>query len=434
MNFFKRAYIYCFRKKGKSLILLLVLTCISSFVVMSLGIMGGTQNATTNVRGKVEGKIHVEISANDKNMTESREGNSIVTTYNGPWITEQVLDAIKKVDGVVDCASENPQGFWGAGVENIKFLPSSFSFNWSGHGEVSSFTAVLSSERSQYFESGRYKLVDGRHITSVDKHVVMISDILAEYNNLKVGDSITLYCYDSDSNVKLEVIGIYEGAEGEAGEATAVDEIEANRGFVDYTTMNENFGRKIDGYPSVDLYVEDPVNIQNVYNRLQNLPEIKEGGFALTMDNSNYEQIKNPLEDLQKMVNVLLIVGISVSVLILTLILTIWIRNRKQEIGILLATGQTKGSVILQFWTEVIGIGVFAFAFGVILSNVLKGVVQSLLSNNISEQSVKLIIHMNTEQIIQMCIIGIICITISVILASVSVLRLKPMNILIQQK
>ena len=39
MNFFRRAYKYCFRKKGKSLILLLVLTCISSFVVMSLGIM-----------------------------------------------------------------------------------------------------------------------------------------------------------------------------------------------------------------------------------------------------------------------------------------------------------------------------------------------------------------------------------------------------------
>ena len=434
MNFFKRAYKYCIRKKVKSLILLLVLICISSFVVMSLGIMRGTQNAATNVRGEVEGKIHVEINPNAENMTESKDGNSLVTTYNGPWITEQVLEAILKVDGVVDCASENPQGFWGAGIENIKFLPASFSFNWSGYGDVSSFTAVLSSERSQYFEDGRYKLIDGRHIKPGDKHVVMISDILAEYNDLKVGDSITLYCYDSDANVKLEIIGIYEGAEGEAGEAISVDEIEANRGFVDYTTMNENFGREIDGYPSVDLYVEDPINIQNVYNRLENLPEIKEGGFTLTMDNSNYEQIKNPLEDLQKMVNVLLMAGISASILILTLILTIWIRNRKQEIGILLATGQTKGSVILQFWTEVICIAVFAFTLGVLLSNALKGIVQGLFEKGLSEQSMELIIRLNAEQIIQTCVIGIICITISVLLASISVLRFKPMNILIQQK
>ena len=45
--------------------------------------MGGTQNATTNVRGEVEGKIHVEINPNAENTTESKEGNSLVTTYNG---------------------------------------------------------------------------------------------------------------------------------------------------------------------------------------------------------------------------------------------------------------------------------------------------------------------------------------------------------------
>lgn len=395
--------------------------------------MDGAENATTNVRGEVQGKIKLSVVENDKNTIKEDDEFGTSYIYVGPYITDEMVESIKKVKGVNDYYAEAPQGFWGAAVENIKFLPAAFSFGSTS--DLTSFCATVSSEKNQYFESGRYKLIDGRHITKEDKHVVMISDVLADYNDLKVGDSITLYCVDSDANVKLEVIGIYEGAEGKAGEAMMVNQIEANCGFVDYTTMRENFGREIDGYGEVELYVEDPVNIQNVYNRIQNLPELKGNKyFKLEIDNSDYEQIKNPLEDLQKMVNVLLMAGVGVSILILTLILIIWIRNRKQEIGILLATGQTKGSIILQFWTEVTCVAIFAFTFGVMLSNILKGVVQSFFAKSLSEQSMELIIHLNAEQIIQTWVIGIICITVSVILVSVSVLRFKPMNILIQQK
>ena len=41
-------------------------------------------------------------------------------------------------------------------------------------------------------------------------------------------------------------------------------------------TMFENFGRKIDGYTQIDIYVEDPVSIQNVYDKVKNLSESRQ--------------------------------------------------------------------------------------------------------------------------------------------------------------
>ena len=166
----------------------------------------------------------------------------------------------------MDYNSDNPRGFWGAGV-NFKYLPAAFNLSYTPYGESSAYTAALSSEKSSEFESGRYSLVDGRHIKPEDKYVVMISKELADYNDLSVGDTMTMYCLDSDSNVDLEIIGIFDGTEGTTGNGGfSVSDIPANCGYVDYTTMFENFGRKIDGYTQLDIYVEDPVSIQFLYD------------------------------------------------------------------------------------------------------------------------------------------------------------------------
>ena len=429
MNFVKRAFLYCFRQKVKTLILFLVLAIISTFLLTGLAIRDASEGATEDARTAIGGKLFLEIDPANQ-YDSSQDGYGMTYTYNGDYITPEILDAISKVDGVVDYNSDNPRGFWGAGVD-FEYLPAAFDLSYTPYGESSAYTAALSSEKSSDFESGKYSLVDGRHITPEDKYVVMISKELADYNKLSVGDMMTMYCLDSDSNVKLEIIGIFDGTEGTSGNGGfSVSDIPANCGYVDYTTMFENFGRKIDGYTQIDIYVEDPVSIQNVYDKVKNLSELRGKSLKLSIDTDEYEVVQAPLETLQSLVNTIIVIIVVVSSLALTLLLTLWIRGRKKEIGVYLSIGKSKTGIIGQFFLETVTVAIVAFATAVFFGGLIAGKASEFLVSRVTTGAATLNVEISAAYLLPLYLIGIAIIAASVALASWTVFRLKPRDIL----
>ena len=429
MNFVKRAFLYCFRQKVKTLILFLVLAIISTFLQTGLAIRDASEGATEDVQTAIGGKLFLEIDPANQ-YDSSQDGYGMTYTYNGDYITPEILDAISKVDGVVDYNSDNPRGFWGAGVD-FEYLPAAFNLSYTPYGESSAYTAALSSEKSSDFESGKYSLVDGRHITPEDKYVVMISKELADYNKLSVGDVMTMYCLDSDSNVELKIIGIFDGTEGTSGNGGfSVSDIPANCGYVDYTTMFENFGRKIDGYTQIDIYVEDPVSIQNVYDKVKDLPELRGKSLKLSIDTDEYDVVSTPLESLQQLVNITIIIISVVSVVILTLLLTIWIRGRKKEIGILLSIGKSKLNIILQIFTETIVVAVISFVASIPFSFSVAEKAGAFLVSRVTTGTANLNVQINAAYLLPLYLIGILLIAVAVIASSWTVVRSKPKVIL----
>lgn len=429
MNFVKRAFLYCFRQKVKTLILFLVLAIISTFLLTGLAIRDASEGATEDVQTAIGGKLFLEIDPANQ-YDSSQDGYGMTYTYNGDYITPEILDAISNVDGVVDYNSDNPRGFWGAGVD-FEYLPAAFNLSYTPYGESSAYTAALSSEKSSDFESGKYSLVDGRHITPEDKYVVMISKELADYNKLSVGDIMTMYCLDSDGNVKLEIIGIFDGTEGTSGNGGfSVSDIPANCGYVDYTTMFENFGRKIDGYTQIDIYVEDPVSIQNVYDKVKDLPELRGKSLKLSIDTDEYDVVSTPLESLQQLVNITIIIISVVSVVILTLLLTIWIRGRKKEIGILLSIGKSKLNIILQIFTETIVVAVISFVASIPFSFSVAVKAGAFLVSRVTTGTANLNVQINAAYLLPLYLIGILLIAVAVIASSWTVVRSKPKVIL----
>ncbi len=429
MNFVMRAFLYCFRQKVKTLILFLVLAIISTFLLTGLAIRDASEGATEDARTAIGGKLFLEIDPANQ-YDSSQDGYGMTYTYNGDYITPEILDAISKVDGVVDYNSDNPRGFWGAGVD-FEYLPAAFDLSYTPYGESSAYTAALSSEKSSDFESGKYSLVDGRHITPEDKFVVMISKELADYNKLSVGDIMTMYCLDSDSNVKLEIIGIFDGTEGTSGNGGfSVSDIPANCGYVDYTTMFENFGRKIDGYTQIDIYVEDPVSIQNVYDKVKNLSELRGKSLKLSIDTDEYEVVQAPLETLQSLVNTIIVIIVVVSSLALTLLLTLWIRGRKKEIGVYLSIGKSKTGIIGQFFLETVTVAIVAFATAVFFGGLIAGKASEFLVSRVTTGAATLNVEISAAYLLPLYLIGIAIIAASVALASWTVFRLKPRDIL----
>jgi putative ABC transport system permease protein len=429
MGFVKRAFRYCLRQKVKTLILFLVLAIISTILLTGLAIRDASEGATTNVQTAIGGKLYLEIDpTNHYNTTQDSYGTTY--SYNGDYITPEILDAISKVEGVVDYNSDNPQGFWGAGVD-FKYIPAAFDLSYTPYGAASAYTAVLSSEKSADFDSGKYSLVEGRHITPEDKYVVMISKELADYNKLSVGDIMTMYCLDSDNNVKLEIVGIFDGTEGTSGNSGfSVSDIPANCGYVDYTSMFENFGRKIDGYTQVDIYVEDPVGIQNIYDKISSLPELRGKSLKLSIDTDEYEVVQAPLETLQDLVNTILIIIVIVSFIVLSLLLTLWIRGRKKEIGVYLSIGKSKVDIIGQFFMETLTVAIAAFATSILFGGLIAKGASVLLISRVTTGAATLNVEISAAYLLPVYLIGIAIIAVSVLLASWTVFRLKPRDIL----
>lgn len=232
MSFIIRSYLYCKRQRFKTFILFLILTLIAAFMLTGIAVRDAANKGTANVRTSIGGKL--ELNLDTEGHMGSGEQTEWGTTYcyNGDFITQDIVDAISKVDGVVYYNTEETGGYYGAGV-NFKYLPAEYGLSYTPYGESSSYTVTLSSEKCKDFQSGKYKLVSGRHITPNDKYACLISKELADYNKLSVGDKVKMYSLDSDSQASFEIVGIFDGTEGSQGNALTVDQIPANCGYLD---------------------------------------------------------------------------------------------------------------------------------------------------------------------------------------------------------
>ena len=228
MNFFRRAIRYCWRQKIRSIILLLVFTLLASAALTALSVGHATAEGTDEVKQTVGASIHIEIDSGNTDLYGSGSENEWGTAYqyNGDYITQEVIDAISKVDGVVNYSAESEGGYWGAGI-NFEYFTGSFNIDFTGgYGQSVPYTVTLNSELSANFLNGTYTLEEGRHIQPDDSYAVLISKELADKNGLSVGDDITMYDLDSDSENTFEIVGIFSGTEGMSKDA--IEQIKVN--------------------------------------------------------------------------------------------------------------------------------------------------------------------------------------------------------------
>lgn len=429
MSFMKRAGLYCIRQRFKTFILFFILTLIAAFMLTGIAIRDASVGATADVQTAIGGKIELDLDTEGHMGAGQKNQWGTAYSYNGDLITQEIVDAIEKVEGVVDYNSEDTAAYYGSGVD-FKYLPAALGLSYTPYGESSAYTATLSSEKCRGFQSGKYKLVDGRHIKPDDKHTCLISKELADYNELSVGDKVKMYSLDADSISEFEIIGIFDGTEGTSGNALTVDEIPANCGYIDYATMFELFGDELDGYEQLTIFVEDPVNIQNVYDKISALPELKGKTLKLSIDTDEYHVVSTPLESLQKLVNTTIVIISIVSIVILTLLLTIWIRGRKKEIGILLSIGKSRANIILQLFAETFLVAFVSFAASIPLSFAAAEKAGAFMVSRVTTGTAKLNVQIDVSYLLPLSLIGILLIAVSVIASSLTVVRSKPKDIL----
>ena len=312
------------------------------------------------------------------------------------------------------------------------YCPGGFNAGVSGYGQLVPYTVTMNTELSVKFLDGTYTLEEGRHITPDDSFAVLISKELADKNHLSVGDTITLYSLDTQREDVFEIVGIFSGTEGMSKDAMMADGIPANQGYIDMNSYQKMWNETTLELGSLDVYVDSAENVQDVLETIQNLPEIKDKTFTYSTDTENFDLISNPLSSIQTMVGTAVVIIAVTGAVIIVLLLVLWTRGRKKEAGILMAVGRSKLEIVLQFLTENILVAIPAAAASLGMTALLADKVGAYLVSQTANNIIGLSVTIHFADIAAVYGIGVLILILAVLLAAVTVIRLKPREILSQ--
>ena len=163
----------------------------------------------------------------------------------------------------------NTEQYGYAKSQQLHFLPGAGDNTASNMGQV---TAVRDSQLVDVFREEEYTLLAGRHIQPEDQGAILISAELAAENGLSVGDSVTMYDLDTDSENTFTIVGILGGTEGMTKDAMMADGIAANQGYIDGNSYQKMWNETTLELGSLDVYVDSAQRIQQVLEAIQALP------------------------------------------------------------------------------------------------------------------------------------------------------------------
>lgn len=215
------------------------------------------------------------------------------------------------------------------------------------------------------FQSGAFTLTAGRHITETDRNAVLISDAVAAYNGLSLGDSYTARFDSSGYNFRypewadfactLTIVGIYHtDAVDPAQELQPEWENPANIFFLDEQTAVEFFdyaGWEIE-YDSAAFFVETPAALEAAMERARAREDIAWQKYQMRYEDSPYRFVLEPLDTLETVVWLLLTVFAGGSLGVQAQLMRCSMKERLWEIRGFRRLGFTRRTVIAQHTLE----------------------------------------------------------------------------------
>ena len=478
MRIIKRAYLYVTRKRGKSILLFFILLIMSTFVLTGLSTQKASQEAQKNLREALGGEFYVSVELSESNPYFRRvdDGEGALDLYTELPVTRDMINAIMEIGGIekYDASAQTLVS------TNLTIFPGNVPLKGELNNKIYART-VAGTENNSFFQSGIMELTEGKHITGNESNAAVISRDMADQNSLQIGDSISL---QADEEAEVRIIGIYEIRKPDPAYASVVtyEKLE-NQIFIDTSALQDLFGDMPMGFYEVAFSVYDPAQLDSIMSEVKGLSAIDWRAFEVAADNQTYLDAAAPLQKLQALVSSIIWVIALVSAVILSLILTMWGRSRIHETGLFLSLGIGKMRIIGQYLAEVLMIAVIAFGCSYFTSSAVAGqLANGLLQQNIpasEEQAAGVTItkkdgfsedvvvsikddsalsdmpsgqdtapevevaadgaEADREQIrvtidsynmLQLYLIGIIVIILSVGISSLSVMRLKPREIL----
>lgn len=417
MSIFNRAYLYIIRKKVRNSILFFIATLISLFLLS-----GSILNTTV---GTISKNLYKDVNFGFTIESIDKSNKEIEK------------DTLKKINEVVGVNQKNYLYAKPVNVVDKKVVQENQNITiteeMKNKSNLVMMNGITSTKNNIDFKSEVLKLEKGRHIEENDQNKILVHEKFASMNNLNLGDKIKLE--QNGKNVEFEVVGIFSGEKTNNFEGLSSDFIE-NTVYTDYNSsqklLDYSSNNKV---TSVEYGVNNPTELDDI---IKNVGSLGINNISVSKSNKNYEFVTSSVESITKLTNMIRIGSVIVGVVILSLVLMFWIRERLYEIGVLLSLGISKINLILQFVVETLMVTIFGFLSALGLEFILLKYLSSNITKVFSEDLPKIIsdeltkISINGSNIIGVIIVMITIVIISVIVALLPILKTKPKKILTQ--
>ncbi len=306
---------------------------------------------------------------------------------------------------------------------------------------VVSLEATNNTKRNILFSSGVFTIKEGKNIEENDKNSIIVHEEFAKQNNLKLGDEVDLELLDIEKSGKIKshkfkIIGIFSGKKQETYTGLSSDFSE-NMVFVDYSTsqeiLNKSENNKIAN--KILMYSGSAESTDLALNKLKEL-KIDESKYFVEKDSNAFEESLESVSGIKHIIKIMTSSIMLGGMVVLSLILILWLRERIYEIGIFLSIGTSKIQIIMQFIFELIFISIPSIISSLFLGNVLlKVIVDGFINSEDSMISGGSLINnssfmLNITTLGQSYLILISIIVLSVVFASSLILIKKPKEIL----
>ena len=422
MNLMKRAWLSILRQRGKSLILFAVLILLGSFTVGAISVSQAIQITEQNLRRQIP-PIATIIQDNDSLL------DYVDATGEWPvWdfsLTAVIIETIGHLPYVrtFDYAfvstgffsrelvfPMNLEPYLATGFDEAVLLDWLHSLSMGIEGLERMSVRGVYNPLLTNIQAGVIDLVAGRTFTEEDiqlgESVAIISQAFAEENQLTIGSTFTLeqHIYNWDNahhyrdlryfyhegnliileQIELEVIGLFTPTvvlDEQINLVELATHMELNQLiyipmevakqpeylWFDYWCVNgegpehcQYFDRFI--YEDVVFILYDPLDLDH-FNIVASelLPDFWEMDDLTT----SFRDMSASLANMRDIATWLLIGATVASFITLSLVMTLFLYDRKHEIGIYLALGDKKRHIIMQMVMEVFAISMITIAISV---------------------------------------------------------------------
>lgn len=412
MSFLKRAFLSVKARKGKSLLQLFVFSVICILVLSGLSIQSAAEKSADLARQKLGGEV--TLSADREKMMEKQREEQQSSGERLRFRDEPI--AIEDAEKLVSLSQIKGYNFYSQTLgtagdfdpietevsdttngqnEQPGGMPDGEGMKGGGMVDADvSLQGVLFTDAASEFVDGDAEMVKGTHLSDqhVGKKVAIIEETLADENDLKVGDQLKIAsAMDEDTSVQLEIIGIYKTSSASNDSMgmnfTALNPY--NKIYVPYTISNSLKGSDYKNtIESATFYLNDPADTDAFIKDAKATGVIDTDTFKLDANDQLYQQMVGPINNVASFSkNVVYLVTIA-GAIILGLIVMLGIRERKYEMGVLLAIGEKRSKLIGQFMAEILIVAVFALGISAVTGNLVADKMgDQLLSQELTSNS-----------------------------------------------
>ncbi|MDD3304401.1 MAG: ABC transporter permease [Clostridia bacterium] len=392
MYVFKNALKSITRTKSRNILIALIVVVLAASCCVALSI----KNSATNLIQSYEDSYEVEawLGLNrqemrfdmNQNKTQGNEelGNPQDFMKN---IAELDVSSIKTYGD-----SEYVKSYYytiqtnlnGSGIEKVSMEDSNVKYMTGGIGKngesknVGDFSVVgySSLDAMTNFVNGTYKITTGEMFDPVSNdNNCVISEELAEQNELSIGDKITLVNPNKEEKTyEFIITGIYSD-NSESSEFSMFSNA-ANQILTSYNALNavvENSSQEEESTLMIQTDARFKLVSTDVIEAFSK--ELTEKGlssyYTVSTNLDSLESTLKPIQNLSTFATTFLIIVLAIGGAILVIINMINIRERKYEIGVLRSIGMKKHMVLGQFVIETFMVTLSGIIIGAVIGSTI---------------------------------------------------------------